>query len=112
MMTDIFEDLVALDVRGECTDEELEILKGDLRRWLAELNSLKRDVEIQMSAQRARITQRQIEFKQKNEQIEWLRYKGEEEQWRVGSLRFMASVENRILYAKSLRSNAKLVATG
>src|SRR5690242_7633935 len=110
-MTPDFEDLVALDVRGECTNEELDVLKSDLRRWLAELNSLKRDVEIQMTAQKARITQRKIEFKEKTESIEWLRYKSEEEQWKVGSLRFMASVEQRILYVKSLRSKSKLVAT-
>lgn len=116
-----FEDLVLLDVKGEleldngdtvvCSSEHTEILKTDIRRWLAELNSLKRDVEIQMTAQKARVSERQVEYIEKNNTLEWLRYKSKEDTHRIGALRFMASVESKILYVKSLRSNAKLVAS-
>lgn len=105
-MSNTFEDLVAKDVRGECTEAELDILKGDIRGWLAELNSLKRDVELQLGAQKARITKTYADMLETATKQEWLNYKAGQEQWKVTAGRFMASVEARILYVKSLRAAA------
>lgn len=105
-ITYTFEDLVAKDVRAECTDDELSILESDIRSWLNILNSLKRDVEIQLGAQKARMTQRQAECQASGNKVEWLTYKATEQKWRISAVRFMASVEERILYVKKLRAES------
>lgn len=103
-MSKSFEDLVAADVRNDVTPEEQEILKADVRRWLRVLNGLKRDVEIQMANQKTRNIQAQRDYNETKDTSAWLKFQQQEEYWRVGSLRFMASVEGRILYVKSLRA--------
>lgn len=106
-MSEEFEALVAKDVRHGCTPDETRILESDLRGWLNELNSLKRDVEVQLAALKARMSQRQAEILRDPEltKADWLEYKEGEERWRVGAIRFMVSVEERILYVKALRAS-------
>lgn len=105
-MSQDFRDLVAKDVRDECSTEELSTLAGNLREWLNILNTLKRDVEVQLVAQKARVTKRQAEMLEANaSRAEWLNYKAEEDKWRVSAIRFMVSVEERMLAVKSLRAN-------
>lgn len=107
-----FKDLVARDVRGECSAEEREQLEANFREWLDELNVLARDVEIQLAAQRARMTEQQAKMLSVGSPVEWLTYKAEEEQWTVGALRFKASVERRIREVKTLRALQNEVPAG
>jgi hypothetical protein len=111
MITEKFKELVASDVRGESSEEELETLKNDTRAWLTELNKLKRDVEVQLVAQKARMTHKQIEFLETGTKLEWLKYREVEDKWKVGAVRFMVSVEDRMMFVKALRSEVKELAT-
>lgn len=97
-----FEEIVAKDVKNNASNAEIEILSSNTKHWLSELNSLKRDVEIQLAAQKARITLRQADNMPRSE---WLKYKASEEHWRLGVLRFMASIEQKMLYVKRLRAD-------
>lgn len=109
MVSDEFADLVAKDVRNECSNHELEILADDLNGWLTELKSLKRDVEIQLSAQKARMYERQAEMlRDERPTSEWLSYKATEEKWKVGAMRFTACVEQRIAHVNSLKAQQNL----
>lgn len=104
-MSEEFTALVAKDVRHECTPEEITILESDIRGWLKELNSLKRDVEVQLAAQKARMTQTQAEMlSDGGSRADWLDYRAKEDRWRVGAIRFMVSVEERIAHAKNIRA--------
>lgn len=96
-----FEDLVTKEVRGEINDGERAILKGDLAEWLIILNSLKRDVELQLTAQKARVNQKSKE--QLLTKDEYNKFKSDEDQWRLKSIRFMISVENKIMQVKKLK---------
>lgn len=107
---ELFNDLVVQDVRGEITKAELQILKNDIRKWLQVLNSLMRNVELQLAAQKARMAREQADYLQKNDKINWLYYKAEEDDRRVRSMRFMVSVEQKIMTVKSLRADKVTVA--
>lgn len=109
---DTFNNLVAKDVRGECTAGERAVLESNIREWLDELNILARDVEIQLAAQKARMTAKQAELLEVGSAIEWLEYKAEEENWTVKSLRFKASVERSIREVKTLRAQTNNVLVG
>lgn len=102
-MSSSFEDLVTKEVRGEINDGERAILNGDLSEWLIILNSLKRDVELQLTAQKARMNQKNKEKSLTKD--EYNKLKSEEDQWRLKSLRFMISVEKKIMQVKKLRKN-------
>jgi hypothetical protein len=110
-MSEEFEDLVAKDVRGVCSDAELDILESDTRLWLNTLNSLRRDVEVQLVAQRARMTQYKSELLETYPEgdpvarREWIKFKGQEETWKVSAVRFMVEVEKKVQYVKALRES-------
>lgn len=98
-----FEELVAKDVRNEASNAEIETLKDDPKRWLAELNGLKRDVEIQLNAHKARKADKKLEKPSKQE---WLEFQAKEANWRLGALRFWVTVESKMLYVKRLKDYA------
>lgn len=108
MLAEEFVAIVANDVRKlPCTPEELSALEQDIRGWLSALNKLKRDVEVQLAAQKARMTQTQAEMLNDptKSRADWLEYKSGQDRWRVGAIRFMVSVEERMAYAKNLRAS-------
>lgn len=96
-----FEELVAKDVRGEANEGEKNILKNDISEWLIILNTLKRDVELQLAAQKVRLREKAKEHALDKDA--WHTYKSEEDQWRLRVLRFNVSVERRIQQVKKLR---------
>lgn len=98
-----FKALVAKDVRKE-SDDFVEILSTDYRLWLDELNVLLRDVEIQLAAQKGRISEKKVQLGPEWNNNEWYSFKANEDKWRVTALRFKASVEERIRFVKTIRA--------
>lgn len=106
-MSEHFKELVDRDVRKGVTEEEIDELKRDPRQWLDELNILLRDVEIQIAAQKARISAKRCEMSANPEgwnATGWYEYKASEDGWKVKALRFRASIEERIRFVKTYRS--------
>lgn len=97
-----FTALVAKDVRNECSDTEMDKLESDLRGWKNELHHLMRDVDVQLAAQKARMSRKRAELMDPDKLGEWLEFKANEDKWRVGAMRFKVSVEDRMLYVKTL----------
>jgi len=106
---DQFKSLVAKDVRKE-SDNYVEILSTDFRLWLDELNVLLRDVEIQLSAQKSRISEKKYQLGPDRNNNEWYSFKATEDKWKVTALRFKASVEERIRFVKTLRAKKNMSA--
>jgi hypothetical protein len=104
-----FKSLVAKDVRKE-SDEFVEILSTDFRLWLDELNVLLRDVEIQLAAQKGRISEKKVQLGPEWNNNDWYRFKATEDKWKVTALRFKASVEERIRFVKTLRAKKNMSA--
>jgi hypothetical protein len=101
--TEQFKSLVAKDVRKE-SDELVEVLSSDYRLWLDELNVLLRDVEIQLTAQKGRISEKKVQLGPEWNNNDWYSFKASEDKWKVTALRFKASVEERIRFVKTLRA--------
>lgn len=107
MSEEEFNALVQKDVRHGCTEDELNVLKANLREWLSELNALKRDVEVQLGAQKSRVSATHAEMLENgSSKADWLKYKSKEDSWRTSAVRFMVSVEQRMLHVKNLRAAA------
>lgn len=102
-MASNFEELVLKEVRSNVNTVEWDMLRSDYDEWLIVLNSLKRDVELQLTAQKARISQHSKEKNLSKE--EYNTFKSQEDQWRLKSLRFMISVEKKIMQVKKMRKD-------
>lgn len=104
-----FKSLVIKDVRKE-SDDLLEVLSSDFRSWLDELNILLRDVEIQLAAQKSKLSDKKVQLGPEWNNNEWYTFKASEDKWKVTALRFKASVEERIRFVKTLRAKQNLSA--
>ncbi len=105
-----FKGLVAKDVRTD-SDDLVQDLSSDFRLWLDELNVLLRDVEIQLTAQRGRISEKKVELGPQWNNNDWYKFKATEDKWKVTALRFKASVEERIRFVKTLRAKKNMSAS-
>lgn len=99
-----FTEIVTRDIRGQASATEVKMLEENVREWIAELNSLLRDIEIQFSSRKAELSGKQADLLEQGDQIVWLRFKSQDEHWRVKANRFKASIEKRLHYAKALRA--------
>jgi hypothetical protein len=99
-----FTEIVTRDIRGQASAAEVKMLEENVREWIAELNSLLRDIEIQFSSRKAELSGKQADLLEQGDQIVWLRFKSQDEHWRVKANRFKASIEKRLHYAKALRA--------
>ena len=104
-----FTEMVIKDVRKEADASVLEHLSSNYRLWLDELNVLLRDVEIQLSAQKARVSEKKGQPGFNRNSADWHSFKSEQDQWRIRTLRFKASIEARIRSVKTLRAESRLV---
>lgn len=97
-----FKDLVIKDVKESVTQHYLVRLKNNVVDWLIELNSFKRDVELQLTAQKARIIQTKIDDKltpqERKNRLD------EQEDRRLKLIRLSVAIERKILDVKKLRS--------
>lgn len=96
-----FEALVNKDIKTQVTTGELEILALNLDKWLFCLYSIKRDVEYNLSSRQAgrKISVRQM--RASNSSIEDInKILASEGLWRVNTLKFLNSLEKKILYVK------------
>jgi hypothetical protein len=99
-----FKDIVARDVHAEASPEEQKVLFANTRLWLHQLNSLSRDVEIQLAAHNVKLAEARAEAGARKDDKTLLTVEVQERRWKVGALRFKASIESRIHYVKRLRS--------
>jgi hypothetical protein len=96
-----FEVLVNKDIKSQITSSELEILVLNIDKWLYCLHSIKRDVEYNLSSRGAgrKILIRQL--KDTNAPKEDMnKLLSTESLWKVNTLKFLNSLEKKILYVK------------
>jgi hypothetical protein len=98
-----FEAIVNKDVKGQVSDQEIDTLMYNLDLWLYCLQCIKKDVEYHLSshnANRKLIIQEMRDKQSSKEEI--YKYISNESKWRVNTLRFLASLERKVLYVKLL----------
>jgi len=96
-----FEALVNKDIKTQVTQSELETLALNVDRWLYCLYSIKRDVEYNLSSREAGRKILLQQLKDKNAPKEDIhKLLATESLWRVNTLKFLNSLEKKILYVK------------
>lgn len=100
-----FNEIVLRDVKNESTSEDKSILDNNLELWLFQLRVIRKDVEFQLSSQRAKDKIKIIELTQSNAIEELTDYKIKQNKWRMGAVRFLTAVESKMLYVKLILSN-------
>jgi hypothetical protein len=98
-----FEALVNKDIKAQVTQPELETLALNIDRWLYCLYSIKRDVEYNLASREAGRKMLLQQLKDKNAPKEDVhKLLATESLWRVNTLKFLNSLEKKILYVKLL----------
>jgi len=103
------------DVKDSSNKEVFEYLHGSLDLWLYVLQTLRREVELQLSCQNSKlkmdiygvknsytVSDVAEEYSLQNEIVN-LRIK--HHKWRMSVLKFLTNIENKTLYVKMLISN-------
>jgi hypothetical protein len=96
-----FEALVNKDIKTQVTSSELETLVANIDKWLFCLYSIKRDVEYNLSSRDAGRKMLLQQLKDNNSPKEDInKLLSTESLWRVNTLKFLNSLEKKILYVK------------
>jgi hypothetical protein len=96
-----FEALVNKDIKTQVTSSELETLAANIDKWLFCLYSIKRDVEYNLSSRDAGRKMLLQQLKDNNSPKEDInKLLSTESLWRVNTLKFLNSLEKKILYVK------------
>jgi predicted nucleic acid-binding Zn ribbon protein len=103
---DSFKDIVTRDIKNETTSEEKTILYNEIDLWLYNLRVIRRDVEFQLGSNKSKNKLKALEMKEEgisSSEIESFITK--QNQWRINTIRFLASIEKKMLYVKMLEKN-------
>lgn len=103
---DSFKNLVIADIKGSLSENDREALKANLNLWNYHLQVLRRDMELQLSCQRAKakLQARSISDYTQPEAENVNAFLDEQEKWRMSALKFLSNIEKKSLYVKLLIS--------
>lgn len=99
-----FKELVEADIRNSLTKKQQDVLHKDLHTWHDCLKALKRDVEAQFAARRAKLLKRYAMVSEGTlSDTEYNHEYADEDYRKVAALRFLQAIEARMSYVKSLK---------
>ncbi len=101
-----FKNLVISDIKGQSSDEDKVILNNNLQIWNYNLQALRRDMELQLSCQKAKTKMhiRSVDDTDLNQLEELNTFLIDQEKWRMSALKFLSNIEKKSLYVKILIS--------
>jgi hypothetical protein len=97
-----FNNVVLKDIKGEANDDDLKYLMLNLDMWLFQLRVLRKDVEFQLSSQKSKDKIKSFERSECEDNGELKEYVVRQNKWRMGAVRFLFAIEQRMLYVKML----------
>lgn len=100
-----FNSLVLKDIKGEASDEDLEILTENASLWMFQLRIIRKDVEFQLASQKSKDKIKVIEMDNIEDKSELKEYVIRQNKWRMGAVRFLTAIEHRMLYVKMVISS-------
>lgn len=106
---DSFKQLVISDIKGQLSEDDKSILLNNLELWNYHLQILRRDMELQLSCQKAK-TKLQINSIDSATELEIDDIKNfinEQNKWRMSALKFLSNIERKTLYVKLLISDSQ-----
>lgn len=103
---DSFKNLVINDIKSSISEDEKNILLSNLQLWNYHLQLLRRDIELQISCQKAKVKiQTSLMSDANEEQLSQIKtFINEQDKWRMSALKFLSNIEKRSLYVKLLLS--------
>jgi len=105
-----FQEMVSDNVKGSSSSEERTILNNNLELWLYCLQVMRRDVELKLSRFKTnfkiKLSQLQ-EAGSSHRHIEDMRIA--EEKWRSNAMKFLNSVEKKMLYVKLMLDEEEII---
>lgn len=101
----LFNALVLKDIKGESTDDELQILTENAHLWMFQLRIVRKDVEFQLASQKSKDRIKAIEMNNAEDKDGFNEYVIRQNKWRMGAVRFLTAIEHRMLYVKMIISS-------
>jgi hypothetical protein len=100
-----FNAVVLKDIKGESTEEDTLVLLNNIDLWMFQLRIIRKDVEFQLASQKSKDKIKIIEMNEadKSEVNEYLI---RQNKWRMGAVRFLTAIEQRMLYVKMILSES------
>lgn len=105
---DSFKQLVIADIKGSISEEEKIHLLNNLALWNYNLQTLRRDMELQLSCQKSKIKMQVANFDQmsEHEKSQTKSFINDQHKWRMSALKFLSNIERKALYVKMLLTNS------
>ncbi|CAB4143736.1 hypothetical protein UFOVP784_221 [uncultured Caudovirales phage] len=96
-----FKELVISDIKGESDQEIKNYLNTYLYIWLYTLQSLRRDVELQISCQNAKLKM-DLANLESDDQSDADELRAAHYRWKMSVLKFLKNIESKTLYVKMI----------
>lgn len=104
-----FQEVVASDIKSsETSDEVKTYLHSHLELWHYSLQLVRREIELQLSCQKAKVEMHKNNLKKNNShysEFEVLDYVNKQNNWRMTAVKFLSNIERKTLYVKLLLKN-------
>lgn len=101
-----FRNIVISDIKGQASEQDRIILNSNLKIWNYNLQALRRDMELQLSCQKAKTKMqvRNLNNADSTQLQEINTFLMEQEKWRMSALKFLSNIEKKSLYVKIMIS--------
>lgn len=105
---DSFKQLVIADIKGSVSEEEKIHLFNNLSLWNYTLQTLRRDMELQLSCQKSKVKMQTASYDElpQQDQAEIKNFINDQHKWRMSALKFLSNIERKSLYVKMLMQNS------
>jgi hypothetical protein len=102
---DKLKDIVIKDIKNEASQHEKDILESNVDMWLYNLRVIRRDVEFQLSSNKAKNKLKALEMKEMGASTADVEsFITKQNKWRINTIKFLTSIERKMLYVKMINN--------
>lgn len=98
-------EIVIKDIKNEASQYEKDILENNVDMWLYNLRVIRRDVEFQLSSNKAKNKLKALEMKEMGASTADVEsFITKQNKWRINTIKFLTSIERKMLYVKMINN--------
>jgi hypothetical protein len=104
----LFKNIVISDVKSQSSQDVVDYLHDHLDLWNYSLQLLRKEIELQLSCQNAKVKMYKNNIKLKNPDYteeKTLDLINKQHNWRMTAIKFLSNIERKTLYVKMLNKN-------
>lgn len=102
---DRLKDVVIRDIKNEASQQEKDMLEDNVDMWLYNLRVIRRDVEFQLSSNKAKNKIKALEMKDMGASTADVEsFITKQNKWRINTIKFLTSIERKMLYVKMINN--------